>query len=102
MVGTEPHRGVDGLDVAHTLIERIDGLVDHRLQDAIDDEGGEVLGIGGRLAGPPDDFGRRMERRFVGGDVAYTLDDLLYPNRAHAMTADQPLPPACGRPQTCD
>src|SRR6185503_6561988 len=42
MVGAEPHRRVDRLDRADALIERVDGLVDHRQQDAVDDEGGEI------------------------------------------------------------
>ncbi len=34
----KPHRLVDTLHRAHTLIERVDGFIDHRQQDAIDDE----------------------------------------------------------------
>ena len=50
MVGSQPHRGVDGVHGADTLIEGVDGLVDHGRQDAVDDEGWEVLGVGGGLA----------------------------------------------------
>src|SRR4029434_483204 len=44
-VGADLNAGVDRLDVADALVERIDRLVDHRQQDAVDDEGREVLGI---------------------------------------------------------
>ena len=50
MVGAEPHRLVDRLDRAHAFLERVDRLVDHRQQDAVDDERREVLRHGGRLA----------------------------------------------------
>src|SRR5262249_4657283 len=43
MMGAEPHRGVDCLNVSDALIERIDCLVDHRQQNTVDDERGEVL-----------------------------------------------------------
>ena len=44
VVGAELHRVVDALDRADALVERVDRLVDHRQQDAVDDEGREVLG----------------------------------------------------------
>ena len=43
MVGAQLHGRVDGLDRADALIQRVDRLVDHRHQDAVDDEGREVL-----------------------------------------------------------
>ena len=46
MVGAQPHSGIDGIHIAHAFIERIDRFVDHRQQDAVDDEGREVFGIG--------------------------------------------------------
>src|SRR5437899_5346769 len=39
----ELHGGVDRLDVPDALIERVDRLVDHRQQDAADDEGRKIL-----------------------------------------------------------
>ena len=56
MIGTQPHRGIDGVHVSDAFIQRIDRLVDHRQQDTVDDEGGEILGIGSRLADALDDF----------------------------------------------
>src|SRR3984893_7207984 len=44
MVGAEPHRRIDCVDRADAFIERVDGLVDHRQQNAVDDEGGKILG----------------------------------------------------------
>jgi hypothetical protein len=41
VVGAELHGGVDRLDRADALIKRVDRLVDHRQQDAVDDEGGK-------------------------------------------------------------
>ena len=41
MIGAQPHGGVDRVDIADAFIERIDRLVDHRQQDAVDDEGGK-------------------------------------------------------------
>ena len=69
MIGAEPHGRIDGIDVADALVQRIDRFVDHRQQDPVDDESGEVLGIGGRLAEPLDHIERGVERRVVGGDV---------------------------------
>ncbi len=37
-------RGVDGVDRADALVQRVDRLVDHRQQDAVDDEGREIFG----------------------------------------------------------
>ena len=34
---------VDRLDIADAFVERVDRLVDHRQQDAVDDEGREIF-----------------------------------------------------------
>src|SRR6266404_6107585 len=82
MVGTQAHGGIDRLHRAYTFVERIDRLVDHRQQDAIDDEGGEILRHGhglteflGQLADGGEGFlvGRHRQARDgdgggVGGD----------------------------------
>src|SRR5262245_29261439 len=39
VVGAKPHGLVDRFNRADALIERVDGLVDHRQQNAIDDKG---------------------------------------------------------------
>ena len=44
VVGAQPHGGVDRLDLADAFIQRVDRLVDHRHQDAVDDEGREIFG----------------------------------------------------------
>ena len=36
--GAKPHRCVDRLDRADAFVERVDRLVDHRQQNAVDDE----------------------------------------------------------------
>src|SRR5262249_32050944 len=43
VVRAELHGGVDGIDRAYPLIKRVDRLIDHRQQDAVDDEGREIL-----------------------------------------------------------
>ena len=58
VIGAEPHRGVDRFDVSDTFVQRVDRLVDHRQQDAIDDERREILGIG-RRSSPCALHGRR-------------------------------------------
>ena len=63
MVRAELHRGVDRLDGADALVERVDRLVDHRQQDAVDDEGREVLGDRDRLAELLDELPARIEGR---------------------------------------
>ena len=50
MVGAQLHGGVDGVDRVDAFIECVNCLVDHRHQHAVDDEGGEILGVGGGLA----------------------------------------------------
>ena len=77
MVGAELHRGVDRLDRADALVERVDRLVDHRQQDAVDDEGREVLGRDRRLAQLQGELAGRREGRVVGRDAADQLDQLI-------------------------
>ena len=46
---------------ADAFIERVDRLVDHRQQDAVDDEGREILGHGDGLAELADEFLDRLK-----------------------------------------
>ena len=50
------------VDRADALVERVDRLVDHRHQDAVDDEGREVLGRGRGLADLLDHPEQRLRR----------------------------------------
>src|ERR1700688_2117596 len=65
MVRTELHRGVDRLDVSDPLIQRIDRLVDHRQQNAIDDERRKILRNRDLLAEPGDELLGGVEGRIV-------------------------------------
>jgi hypothetical protein len=56
VVRAELHRGVDRLDRAHAFIERVDRLIDHGEQNAVDHEGGEVFGDRVGLAEPGDEI----------------------------------------------
>ena len=62
VVRAELHRGVDRLDGADALVERVDRLVDHRQQDAVDDEGREILGDRDGLAELLDELRGRPRR----------------------------------------
>ena len=93
LVGAELHRGVDDLDGADALVERVDRLVDHRHQDAVDDEGREVLGRGRGLAHL---LARRRAwpvGRLVGGDAADQLHELHHRHRVHEVHAHELLRP---------
>jgi len=61
---------------ADAFVEGVDRLVDHRHQDTVDDEGGEVLGVGGGLAERFGEIDRRLVGRDVCGDAADDLDQL--------------------------
>jgi hypothetical protein len=52
VVRAQLHRRIDGADIADAFVKRIDRLVDHRHQDAVDDEGRRIRGRGGGLADP--------------------------------------------------
>src|SRR5579875_329899 len=70
VMGSEPHADIDGLDGADTLVKGIDGLVDHRQQDAVDDEGGEILGIRRGLAELDGELPNGLEGLLRGGEAA--------------------------------
>ncbi|CAD5252737.1 conserved hypothetical protein [Bosea sp. 62] len=91
MIRAEPHRRVDRLDRADALIERVDGLVDHRQQDAVDDEGREILGDRRRLVQRRDEALGAFEGAVVRGDAADQLDELHQRYRVHEMDADEML-----------
>ena len=104
VVGAELQRGVDGDDGADALVERVDRLVDHRHQHAVDDEGGEVLGARGDLADLLDHAEEHLVGRLVGGDAADELDELHHRHRVHEVEAHEPLRPvgAGGEPRDRD
>ncbi len=93
MMRAEPHRLVDGLDIADALIERVDRLVDHRQQNAVDDEGGEILRHRDLLAELGDELLGRFEGGVIGGDAADHLDQFHQRHRIHEMDADEALRP---------
>ena len=93
MVGAQPHGLVDRLHRAHALIERVDRLVDHRQQDAIDDEGGKILRDRDALAQAFDEAPGEAEGLVLGGDAADQLDQLHHRHRIHEMDADEALGP---------
>ncbi len=76
MIGAELHGRVDGIDGADAFIERVDRLVDHRQQDAVDDEGRKIFGDGDGLVEMRDEFLCRLEGLFLRGDTAYELHQL--------------------------
>ena len=96
MMGAEPHRRVDRLDVADAFIERVDRLVDHRQQDAVDDEGRKIFRDRDLLAELGDELLGGLEGRVVGGDAADDLDQFHQRHRIHEMNADEALRPVGG------
>ena len=77
------------LDRADAFIERVDRLVDHRHQDAVDDEGREVLGVGDVLAEPLDDADGGVVGFLVGRKAADHLDQAHQRDRVHEVKADE-------------
>ncbi len=99
MVGAELHRGVDGLDIRNPFIEGVNGLIDHRQQNAVDDEGREVFGIGGRLPGALHKIDGGIESIVIGRDPANDFDKLHHRRRVHEVQADKAFRPVgrCGK-----
>ena len=89
----ELHRGIDRLDISHTFIKRIDRLVDHRQQNAVDDEGRKILRHRDLLAELGDEFLGRVEGRVIGGNAADQFDQLHQRHRIHEVNADEALGP---------
>ena len=76
--------------VADALVERVDRLVDHRQQDAVDDEGGEILrDRRWSCRACSTKALRGLEGRVVGGDAADQLDQLHHRHRVHEVHADE-------------
>ena len=100
----ELHRGVDRLDVPDALIERVDRLVDHRQQDAVDDEGREIFRNRDRLVEGADELLGGFERLVVGRDAANDLHQLHQRHRIHEMNADEAFGPVgrSGKPRDRD
>jgi hypothetical protein len=102
MVGAQLHRRVDGVDRADPFVQGVDRLVDHRHQHAVDDEGGEVLGVAGDLAQRLGEGHGRLVGRHVGGDAADDLHQLHQRHRVHEVQADEALGTIRGRGQAGD
>jgi hypothetical protein len=102
VVGAELHGGVDGLDRPHPFEERVDRLVDHRHQDAVDEEGREVLGYCGGFAQTADHVARRLEGLLGGGDAADQLHELHHRHRVHEVDAQEFFGPVGARGQPRD
>ena len=102
MVGAQLQRLVDRGDVPDALVQGVDRLIDHRHQDAVDDEGGEVLGIGRGLAQRLGEGDGRFIGGGRGGDAAHDLDQLHHRCRLHEMQADEPVRPVRDRGQPGD
>ncbi len=49
MICAQAHRRINAFNRAYTLVESVDGLIDHGHKDPVDDKGRVVLGIRGRL-----------------------------------------------------
>src|SRR4029077_18666035 len=74
MMGAEPHCRVDPLNVPDAFIECVDRLVDHWQQDAIDDEGREILRYRDGLVKLDDKSLAGLEGGVVGSNAADKLD----------------------------
>src|SRR6202050_622455 len=102
LVGAELHRGVDIGHAADAFIERVDGLIDHRQQHAIDDEAGEVLRCHRTFA---EAIGERLSRAiclFGSREAANDLDQLHRGNRIHEMHSDHFVGARSARAHPCD
>src|SRR5579885_709674 len=76
MMCAEAHGLIDRLDIADAFVKHVDRLVDHRQQNAVHDEGGEILRNGGNLAEACDIFLGGFEGLIAGGDAADEFDKL--------------------------
>ena len=79
------------------MIEAVDGLVDHRQQDAVGDEPGVVVGLGRRLAESEGEIPGDLERLLRGRQPGDDLDQLHHRHGVHEVHADDPVrPPGLG------
>src|ERR1700722_1733302 len=93
MMGAKLHRRIDRLDVPDALIARINCLVDHRQQNAVDDEGRKIFRHRDVLAELGDEFLGRIEGRIISGNATYQFDQFHQRHRIHEMNTDEPLGP---------
>ncbi|ORE92369.1 hypothetical protein ATO13_15644 [Stappia sp. 22II-S9-Z10] len=102
VVGAEPHPGVDRLHRADALVQRIDRLVDHRQEDAVDDEGGKILRRRRHLAETRHEAGGELEGLVRRRNAAHQLHELHHRDGVHEMDADEPFRPVRRRGEAGD
>ncbi len=91
VVGPQLHGGVDRGDRADAFVQRIDGLVHHRHQNTVDDEGREIFGCGGLFADALCKDDSRIIGGRRGGNATYNLYQTHDGRRLHEMKADKAL-----------
>ena len=89
MVGTQLHSGVDTGDVGDTLHLDEGGLVDHRDQDAVDNEAGSLVDLNRALADLGADLLDGLDGLGGGVDTGDDLDELHAVSRVEEVHADQ-------------
>ncbi len=102
MIRPELHRLVDRLHRPDPFVQRIDRLVDHRHQDAVDDEGREILGGGRGLAKAVYHRKAGFERLLVGRNAPDQLDELHHRDGVHEVEAHELFRPVRPARQPCD
>ena len=102
VVRPELERVINARHRANALIKRINRLVDHRHQNAVHDEGGEVFGAGCGFAEPFHNSGQRFIGFLIGGDAANKLDQLHDRHGVHEVEPHEAFGPIGGRSQPCD
>ena len=91
MVGTQTHRRIDGIDGTHAFIQRVNRLIDHRQQNAIDDKGRKIFRYRNRLAKAGDKGPRRFKGRVFRRNTADQLDELHLRHRIHKVNTDKAI-----------
>ncbi len=89
MVCAKAHGIIDGPDIADAFVKRIDRLVDHRQQNAVDDEGREIFGTCRVFAQFLGQFMNGAIGRLVRGNAADQFDQLHQRHRIHEVHAHE-------------
>ncbi len=102
MVGAEAHGRVDRFHRADAFVQRVDGFVDHRHEDAVDDESRIILGIGRGLVETAGKGDGGFVRVLAGGEAADHFHQFHQRHRVHEVHADELVGPVGDRGEARD
>ncbi len=79
VICAELHGCINGIHRADTFVKNVDGFVDHRQQDAVNDEGREIFRDSQGLVEAGNEFARTFEGGVLGRDTAVKIQPASSP-----------------------